>query len=134
MDAATLVPFAGSLAKNYKVIRGVKKALPAIIKAASIYGLGSAVTESARKIANGEEWTTRDVANLVNGLTAITGLYKQGLGKGKKTVATDKMSVPTKTTDKVDLKGKAIELNSAEVNRIAKMDKSKQADAMDNLL
>ena len=134
MDAATLIPFSSGIAKSYKIVRSVKEALPTIIKMASVYGLGSAVVESARRIANGEEWTTRDVSNLVNGLTAVTGIYKQGLGKGKKTVTTDKMSVPTRTTDKVDLKGKSIELSSAEVDGIAKLDKSKQADAMDNLL
>jgi hypothetical protein len=44
------------------------------------------------------------------------------------------MSVPTRTTDKVDLKGKSVELSSAEVDKIAKLDTSKQAEAMDNLL
>lgn len=134
MDAATLLPFAGGLAKDIKTITAIKKALPTIIKAASIYGLGSAVVESANKIANNESWTTRDVANLINGLTAITGISRQGLGKGKKTVTTNSMSVPTRKTNKVDLKGKSIELTSDEVSNIAKLDKAKQSDALDNLL
>ena len=134
MDAATLLPFAGGLAKDIKTITAIKKALPTIIKAASIYGLGSAVVESANKIANNESWTTRDVANLINGLTAITGISRQGLGKGKKSVTTDAMSVPTRKTNKVDLKGKSIELTSDEVSNIAKLDKAKQSNALDNLL
>lgn len=53
MDAATL-PLGGA-AKGWKVVRAVKKALPTIVKAASVYGLGSAVVNSATKIANGEK-------------------------------------------------------------------------------
>lgn len=54
MDAATLLPIAGGASKGVKIARSVKKALPLIVKAASVYGLGSAVVNSARKIASGE--------------------------------------------------------------------------------
>lgn len=55
MDAATLLPLLGAGAKGVKTVAAVKRALPTIIKAASVYGLGSAVVNSAKKIANGEK-------------------------------------------------------------------------------
>lgn len=86
MDAAVLLPFAGGLAKSAKTVKAIKDALPTIIKAASVYGLGSAIVESANRIAKGEDWTTRDVSNLVNGLTAVTAIARNGgLGSNSKT-------------------------------------------------
>ena len=87
MDAATLLPFIGGAAKSGKVVKAVKSALPVIIKAASVYGLSSAVVTSAKKIANGEKFTVRDVSNVVNGITAGIGVARSGgLGKGNKKV------------------------------------------------
>ncbi len=87
MDAATLLPFIGGAAKSGKVVKAVKSALPLIIKAASVYGLSSAVVTSAKKIANGEKFTVRDVSNVVNGITAGIGVARSGgLGKGSKKV------------------------------------------------
>lgn len=82
MDAATLLPFAGGAAKAGKLTNAVKSALPVIIKAASVYGLGNAVITSAKKIAKGEKFTVRDVSNVVNGITAGIGVAKSG-GFGK---------------------------------------------------
>ena len=84
MDAATLLPFIGGAAKAGKITKAVKAALPTIIKAASVYGLGSAVVTSAKKIANGEKFTVRDVSNVVNGITAGVGVAKSG-GFGRST-------------------------------------------------
>lgn len=87
MDAATLLPIIGEGTRGFRVVNSVKKALPTIIKAASIYGLSSAVVTSAQKIASGDKWTVRDVSNVVNGLTAGVGLSRQGgLGKQSKAV------------------------------------------------
>jgi len=82
MDAATLLPFAGGAFKTTKIVKAVKSALPTIIKAASVYGLGSAVVTSAKKIANGEKFTVRDLSNVVNGITAGVGVARAG-GFGK---------------------------------------------------
>ena len=84
MDAATLLPFIGGAAKSGKVVKAVKSALPIIIKAASVYGLGNAVVTSAKKIANGEKFTVRDVSNVVNGITAGVGIARSG-GFGRNT-------------------------------------------------
>ena len=54
MDAATLLPILGGAAKGGKIVKTIKNALPTIIKAASVYGLGNTVINSAKKIANGE--------------------------------------------------------------------------------
>lgn len=137
MDAATLIPILGGGAKGFKVVRAIKKALPTIIKAASAYGLGSAVVTSAKKIANGEKWTVRDVSNVVNGLTAGVAIGKQG-GFGRSTtkgkVTTKTMEISGKRGNTVDLSGKKITIEGDEVAAIARKDKSKQADALDELL
>lgn len=100
MDAATLLPIIGEGTRGFRVVNSVKKALPTIIKAASVYGLGSAVVTSAQKIASGDRWTVRDVSNVVNGLTASVGLSKQGgLGKSTKTTKTKNYSETFKVGD-----------------------------------
>ena len=114
MDAATLLPFAGGLAKDAKVIKSIKNALPTIIKAASVYGLGSAVVESANKIANNESWTTRDVANLINGITAGVGIARSGgFGKSSKKVAKAK-DINIKGSD-----GKSLNLRGEDLSEIS---------------
>jgi len=126
MDAATLLPLIGGASKTAKTVKAVKNALPLIIKAASVYGLGSAVVNSANKIANGENWTVRDVSMVVNALTAGVGLSKQGgLGKSK---------VKVKELEPVTLKSKdgniSLTLNSEELKQIK--DPDALLDAMFN--
>lgn len=94
MDAATLLPLLGGVAKSGKLAKGVKAAEPLLKKAAKViitgasaWGLGNAVVTSASKIANGEKFTVRDVANVVNGITAGVGIAKSGgLGNPNKKV------------------------------------------------
>lgn len=94
MDAATMLPFLGGVAKTGKVAKAITKATPllqkaarVIITSASVYGMGSAVVTSANKIANGEKFTVRDVSNVVNGITAGVGIAKSG-GFGRSTKKT----------------------------------------------
>lgn len=101
MDAATALPLAGGFIKTGRVVKAVKKALPLVIKAASVYGLGSAVVDTAKKIANGEDFTVRDVSMIVNALTAGVGIKRQG-GLGRKTTKTD-------VVEPLSLKGRATE-------------------------
>ena len=88
MDAATIIPGLGAGIKGANIAKTVGKALPTIIKAASVYGLGAGVVETAKKIASGQKFTVRDVDMLVNTLTAGVGLGKSG-GFGKKTKKVD---------------------------------------------
>lgn len=98
MDAATLLPIVGGAGKTYKIARAVRKGLPTIIKAASVFGLGSAVVNTANKIANGEKFTVRDVDMVVNALTAGVALSKSGgLGKTKKVEKFKDISIKNKT-------------------------------------
>ena len=95
MDAATLLPLLGGVAKSGKLAKGVKAAEPLLKKAAkvvitsaSVWGLGNAVVSSASKIANGEKFSVRDVANVVNGITAGVGIAKSGgFGRSEKSVS-----------------------------------------------
>ena len=76
MDAVTLLPIMGGAGHAAKTVNAVKKSLPTIIKAASVYGLGAGVVDAANKIASGQKFTVRDVDMLVNALTAGVGLGK----------------------------------------------------------
>jgi hypothetical protein len=51
-------------------------------------GLGSAITASANKIINGEDWNMRDIRNVLNGLNGFLTLKKTGLFKGGKSKIT----------------------------------------------
>lgn len=119
MDAATVLPVAGDFINANKVARGVRKALPTIIKYASAWGLSQSVINTATKIANGEKFTARDLSILANGLTAGMALNRTG-GLGKSTVK-------GKTIKKVSVKSKTagespIELSSAELENISSAD------------
>lgn len=83
MDTATLLPLVGDATKAAKTAISIKKALPTIIKLASLYGMGDAVVNTATKIANGEKFTVRDLSVIANALTAGVALGKVG-GFGKK--------------------------------------------------
>ena len=127
MDAATLLPIIGGGANSLKVVRAVKNALPTIIKAASVYGLGSAVVNSANKIANGEDWTLRDISTVLNAITAGVGLSKQGgLGKSTKTTKTKGYSENFKVGET------EVTLNNKQITDIMKS--SNQADALTNAI
>lgn len=123
MDAATALPFLGGIAKTGKVAKGIKAATPLLQKAARIiitgasaYGLGSAVVNSASKIANGEKFTVRDVSNVVNGITAGVGIAKSGgFGKQNKTTKTEVFKEQTFKVGNTDVK-----LNPDELDAIAK--------------
>ena len=115
MDAATLIPFAGGVANGAKVVRAVKKSLPTIIKAASVYGLGAGVVDAANKIASGQKFTVRDVDMVVNALTAGVGLGKSGgLGKANKTSKTRAYS------ENFKLGNTEVKLGDAEIKSILK--------------
>lgn len=127
MDAATLLPIIGGGANSLKIIKNVKKALPTIIKAASVYGLGSAVVNSANKIANNEDWTLRDVSTVLNALTAGVGLSKQGgLGRSTKTTKAKGYSETIKVGDK------EVNLDNTQINNILKS--SNQPEALRNAI
>lgn len=100
MDATMLLPILGGAGKIARIPNAVKKALPTIVKAASVYGLGAGVVETAKKIASGQKFTTRDVDMLVNAITAGVGIGKSGgFGKGTKTTKTKAYSENFKIGD-----------------------------------
>ena len=84
MDTATLLPFVGDATQAAKVAVHIRKALPTIIKLASLYGMSDAVINTATKIANGEKFTARDLSIVANAITSGIALGKVG-GFGKST-------------------------------------------------
>lgn len=94
MDAASLVPGM----KAFKTASKVKKALPTLLKLASVAGLGTAFVNTANKIANGEKFTVRDASILVNGITAGINLKRAG-GFGKNSIKTNEIE-PIKISPK----------------------------------
>lgn len=100
MDATMLLPVLGGMGKMARIPMAVKKALPTIVKAASVYGLGAGVVDTANKIASGQKFTVRDVDMLVNAITAGVGLGKSGgFGRSTKTIKTKAYSENFKIGD-----------------------------------
>lgn len=55
MDAATLLPLLGGVVKSAKVAKTIGKSAGTLIRAASVFGLGSTFVNSVKKIASGEK-------------------------------------------------------------------------------
>lgn len=123
MDAATLLPIIGDAASSAKLINSVRKALPTIIKLASLYGMSEAVVNSAKKIANGDKFTVRDVSIIANAITSGIAIGKSG-GFGKSKTS----SKVTKDISLTSNDGKStIKLTSKQVEKISTPDELKAA-------
>jgi hypothetical protein len=91
MDATMAIPILGGIGAISRIPKIVKNTLPTIVKAASVYGLGAGLVNTAEKIASGN-FTVRDVDVLVNALTAGVGIKKSGgFGKSTKQVKSSKL-------------------------------------------
>lgn len=80
MDAATLIPGLGTVAKGAKVIKAIKTAAPILRKAFTALGLGTSLT-ALGKVMSEEELTINDWRLLANGLNAVTGIGRNVAGK-----------------------------------------------------
>lgn len=80
MDAATLIPGLGTVAKGAKVTKAIKTAAPILRKAFTALGLGTSLT-ALGKVMSGEELTINDWRLLANGLNAVTGMGRNVAGK-----------------------------------------------------
>lgn len=80
MDAATLIPGLGTMAKGAKVTKAIKTAAPILRKAFTALGLGTSLT-ALGKVMSGEELTINDWRLLANGLNAVTGIGRNVVGK-----------------------------------------------------
>lgn len=80
MDAATLIPGLGTMAKGAKVTKAIKTAAPILRKAFTALGLGTSLT-ALGKVMSGEELTINDWRLLANGLNAVTGIGRNVAGK-----------------------------------------------------
>lgn len=80
MDAATLIPGLGTVAKGAKVTKAIKTAAPILRKAFTALGLGTSLT-ALGKVISGEELTINDWRLLANGLNAVTGIGRNVAGK-----------------------------------------------------
>ena len=94
LDAVSIVPYLGAAAQGGKAAKAIKSAgkliskvfgNPVVMKSLAGMGIGSAVYTSANKIINGEEWTVRDIRNVLNGLSGALTLKKTGVFRGKGT-------------------------------------------------
>ena len=94
MDATMAIPILGGMSKIAKVPERIAKAMPTILKAASVYGIGSGTINTLQKIASGEKFTVRDLDAVVNTLTGAVGLGKSGgFGKSKKEMAIKNVAI-----------------------------------------
>ena len=99
MDAATLIPGLGTLAKGAKVTKAIKTAAPILRKAFTVMGLGSSAA-ALGKVVSGEELTINDWRLLANGLNAVTGIGRNVAGKKLYTqkAGAGELSKPLKVT------------------------------------
>lgn len=98
LDAATLIPGAGGIAKSAKVMRGVKAAAPYLSRAFAAYGLYNA-GKVLNKAVKGEDLTISDWRSLSTGLLALRGgLGIRATGKAIKPKTTPESVVATVKT------------------------------------
>lgn len=99
MDAATLIPGLGTIAKGAKVTKAIKAAAPFLRKAFTAMGLGTSAM-ALGKIMSGEELTINDWRLLANGLNAVTGISRNVAGKKLYTqkAGAEELSKPLKVT------------------------------------
>lgn len=120
MDAATLIPGLGTVAKGAKVTKAIKTAAPILRKAFTALGLGTSLT-ALGKVMSGEELTINDWRLLANGLNAVTGIGRNVAGKKLYTqkAGAGKLSKPLEVN--VNGKTKEISFKNNEVEGFNKM-------------
>lgn len=120
MDAATLIPGLGTVAKGAKVIKAIKTAAPILRKAFTALGLGTSLT-ALGKVMSGEELTINDWRLLANGLNAVTGIGRNVAGKKLYTqkASAGELSKPLEVN--VNGKTKEISFKNNEVEGFNKM-------------
>ena len=115
MDATMAIPILGGMGKIAKVPERIAKAMPTILKAASVYGIGSGTINTLQKIASGEKFTVRDLDAVVNTLTGAVGLGKSGgLGKSKKSMAIKDVDISGSAEGTKSFKLKGTDLEKVE--------------------
>lgn len=129
MDLATL--FSGPLGQSAKVAKRLSKAgktYSALMKLASLYGLGDAFINTVNKIADGESFSISDMRRLINGIQAGTNLYKTGLKSG----ASKRTITPSEQTFKTgDIE---VKINKSEMDKINSKPAKERMEALSELL
>lgn len=137
MDAVGLIPIIGGPIKSAGIVSKVRKTLPTILKAAAVFGVGDTAINSIKKIANGEDWTIRDLDMAVNALTGIAALHRQG-GFGRKTKnqkITEDVTVKGKQLEgDLDLSGKQFKFTEEELTPLLNKSAEEQKTALNDLL
>lgn len=120
MDAATLIPGLGTMAKGAKVTKAIKIAAPILHKAFTALGLVTSLT-ALGKVMSGKELTINDWRLLANGLNAVTGIGRNVAGKKLYTqkAGAGKLSKPLEVN--VNGKTKEISFKNNEVEGFNKM-------------
>ena len=115
MDATMAIPILGGMGKIAKIPERIAKAMPTILKAASVYGIGSGTINTLQKIASGEKFTVRDLDAVVNTLTGAVGLGKSGgFGKSKKSMAIKDVDISGSAEGTKSFKLKGTDLEKVE--------------------
>lgn len=86
LDAATILPILGSGAKALKVVKVIKGVGKPLVKFLSLTGAAAPVITAVTKIANGEKYTSADLAQAIQGIgAAAIGIksIKGGIGNAK---------------------------------------------------
>jgi len=112
LDAATLVPGLGTLAKTSKIAKGLKSAAPLLGKAFAAYGLASSATALHKILTSDEDVTVDDWRQLAIGLTTTIAGKRAGFDKA---LATTK----GKAVTTIKANGERFELDNSTATAIA---------------
>lgn len=86
LDSATILPILGTGVKAAKAARVIKSCAKPILKLLSISGAAAPVVTAVQRIANGEKYTSRDLAQAIQGIGSAaiaTKLIKDAVGNAK---------------------------------------------------
>lgn len=108
LDAASLIPLLGTGAKAVKAANAIRRAGEPLIKLLSLTGAGAPIITAIHKIRNGEKYTSRDLAEVISGISAAVVAGKQ--------YATDAQQA--KLAEK--LAGKRAKIDNAHLNDVKK--------------
>ena len=123
MDAVSLMPVVGDAVSARTAVKAIRKSLPTILKLVALTGMGDAAITSAKKIANGEKWTVRDLSIVANAVTSGIAMSRMGgFGKSNKTTKTTKI-----TTEKVKIGNKEQMLDESAIRRITSNSNQEEA-------
>lgn len=135
LDTASLLPMVGFGAKTMKAVKTIKNTITPIIKILSIANVGSATINTAKKIANGEKFTSDDLSQVIQGIAssviAAKG-FKDDFSDAKlaRRLVKDIKNEPVKISEA----NKVINIKREEIEDIVKANRNNKENVIEELV